>query len=146
MIPVGSQVTDARVAAPPTPPPARFPLRRPRPRRRARELGLAGLVLAGGAPGETAWALARGWADLDGPSRCAPVTGSPPTGSPGSSPPPPSLRLVADDRLRLDDPANDHLRTVRLADDAVTVRELLSHAGGVYAPRPAGGYAAPSPA
>jgi hypothetical protein len=32
------------------------------------------------------------------------------------------------------DPANEHLHTVRLADDAVTVRELLSHTGGVDSP------------
>jgi len=36
--------------------------------------------------------------------------------------------------VRLDDPANDHLRAVRLADDAITVRQLLSHAGGVDNP------------
>jgi CubicO group peptidase (beta-lactamase class C family) len=52
------------------------------------------------------------------------------------------LRLAADGRLDLDDPANRYLRAVRLADDAVTVRELLLHTGGVdndisglYAPR-----------
>jgi hypothetical protein len=44
------------------------------------------------------------------------------------------LRLVADGRVGLDDPANDHLRTVRLADDTVTVRELLTHTGGVDHP------------
>ena len=44
------------------------------------------------------------------------------------------LRLVAEGRLGLDAPANDHLRAVRLADDSVTVRELLSHTGGVDNP------------
>jgi CubicO group peptidase (beta-lactamase class C family) len=44
------------------------------------------------------------------------------------------LRLVAEGRFGLDDRANDHLRVVRLADDAVTVRELLSHTGGVDNP------------
>ena len=44
------------------------------------------------------------------------------------------LRLVAEGRLGLDDRANDHVRTVRLADDAVTVGELLSHTGGVDSP------------
>jgi CubicO group peptidase (beta-lactamase class C family) len=33
------------------------------------------------------------------------------------------LRLVADGRLRLDDPAGRYLGAVRLADDAVTVRD-----------------------
>jgi CubicO group peptidase (beta-lactamase class C family) len=46
------------------------------------------------------------------------------------------LRLVAEGRLGLDAPANDHLRAVRLADDSVTVRELLSHTGGVDNPAP----------
>ena len=44
------------------------------------------------------------------------------------------LRLVAEGRFGLDDRANEHLRAVRLADDAITVRELLSHAGGVDKP------------
>jgi CubicO group peptidase (beta-lactamase class C family) len=45
-----------------------------------------------------------------------------------------ALRLVADGLLGLDDAANQHLRAVRLADDAVTVRDLLSHVGGVDNP------------
>jgi CubicO group peptidase (beta-lactamase class C family) len=44
------------------------------------------------------------------------------------------LRLVAEGRIGLDDPVNDHLRAVRLADGAVTVREVLSHTGGVDSP------------
>ena len=44
------------------------------------------------------------------------------------------LRLVAEGRFGLDAAANDHLRTVRLADDAITVRELLSHTAGVDNP------------
>jgi CubicO group peptidase (beta-lactamase class C family) len=44
------------------------------------------------------------------------------------------LRLAAEGRLDLDAPANDKLRTVRLADDAVTVRDLLTHTGGVDSP------------
>jgi CubicO group peptidase (beta-lactamase class C family) len=56
------------------------------------------------------------------------------------------LRLVAEDRIGLDDAANDHLRSVRLADDAVTVRELLSYSGGVDDPAPGNGYADTVPA
>jgi len=41
------------------------------------------------------------------------------------------LRLVADGAIALDDPANVHLRSFRLSDATVTVRELLSHMGGV---------------
>jgi CubicO group peptidase (beta-lactamase class C family) len=42
------------------------------------------------------------------------------------------LRLVAEGRIGLDEPAP--LRSMRLADGAVTVRELLSHTGGVSNP------------
>jgi hypothetical protein len=33
--------------------------------------------------------------------------------------------------VNINDPANDQLRAVRLADDAITVRELLRYASGV---------------
>jgi CubicO group peptidase (beta-lactamase class C family) len=46
------------------------------------------------------------------------------------------LRLVAEGAVALDDPVNGHLRWLRLADDAVTVRELLAHTGGVDSPPP----------
>ena len=44
------------------------------------------------------------------------------------------LRLAADGLIGLDDPARAHLRTVRLADIAVTVRDLLTHTAGVDNP------------
>ena len=44
------------------------------------------------------------------------------------------LRLVAEGQVRLDDPANRYLGPVRLADDTVTIRELLAHTGGVDSP------------
>jgi CubicO group peptidase (beta-lactamase class C family) len=44
------------------------------------------------------------------------------------------LRLTADGQVGLDDPANAHLRTVRLADGTVTVRDLLTHTAGVDSP------------
>lgn len=37
------------------------------------------------------------------------------------------LCLVAEGAVVLDAPVNGHLRSLRLADDAVTVREMLSH-------------------
>jgi CubicO group peptidase (beta-lactamase class C family) len=46
------------------------------------------------------------------------------------------LRLVADGRVGLDASANDYLCAVRVADDGVTVRELLSHTAGVANPLP----------
>ena len=47
------------------------------------------------------------------------------------------LRLVAEGVVALDDPVSRHLRSLRLANDAVTVRELLAHTGGVDSPPPA---------
>ena len=106
------------------------------------ELGLPGLVLAGApagaGPGDGAgWVAARGWASLEG-------AGAEGLLNPDHWFPAYSvtklitatvvLRFAADGRLGLDDPANAHLRTVRLADDAVTVRDLLTHTAGVDSP------------
>ena len=103
------------------------------------ELGLPALLLAGGEPGRAPWAVATGHADLGSASldEAEPL-------QPGHRFPVPGvtalvtgtavLRLVADGLLGLDDPVNHHLRAVSLADDAVTVRDLLSHAGGVDSP------------
>jgi CubicO group peptidase (beta-lactamase class C family) len=145
VIPVAGPATDTRVAAPP---PARtlgdVPAEVAGIADEAfAELGLAGLVLAGGGPAgapggagpdRSAWVLAKGWADLDAdevlhtghrfPAHCAAplVTATA------------VLRLIADGRVGLDTRANDHLRTVRLADDTITIRELLSHTAGVCNP------------
>jgi CubicO group peptidase (beta-lactamase class C family) len=105
-----------------------------------RELGLAGVVLAGGAPGEDGWAVAQGWADLDRGEPLRPGHRFPAYGITRLVTATAVLRLVAEDRIRLDDAANDHLRTVRLANDAVTIRELLSYTGGVDNPAPGRGY------
>src|SRR5215472_9129173 len=103
------------------------------------ELGLPALLLAGGEPGRPPWAVATGHANLDGADldRAEPL-------QPGHRFPVPGvtalvtatavLRLAAEGRLELDEPANGRLRSVRLADDAVTVRDLLSHTGGVDSP------------
>lgn len=100
------------------------------------EHGLPGLVLAGAAPGAAPWVLSRGWADLDRgaeldpghlfPAYCASVLVTATA----------VLRLVADGRAGLDTPANQWLRTVRLADGTITIRELLSHTAGVDNPNP----------
>jgi CubicO group peptidase (beta-lactamase class C family) len=100
------------------------------------ELGLPGLVIAGGGPHEPAWVIANGWADLDrnatlGTDGRFPAQGLAPLVTATAV-----LRLAADGRVSLDAPANDYLRGVRLDDDTVTVRELLSHAGGVRNPDP----------
>jgi CubicO group peptidase (beta-lactamase class C family) len=143
---VGSQVTDARVAAPPTASSGAVPVAAAEIAATGfGELGLAGLVLAGGAPGGADWVIARGWADLERAEPLRPGHRFPAYGITRLITATAVLRLIADERVGIDDPANDHLRTVRLADDSVTVRELLSHAGGVDVPGPARRYASPVP-
>ena len=102
------------------------------------ELGLPGLVLAGTSPDGGPWALARGWADLDRPEPMRVEHRFPAYGTTKLITATAILRLVADRTIDLDDPANTHLRTIRLA-EAVTVRELLTHTGGV--PSPSGQFA-----
>ncbi len=100
------------------------------------ELGLPALVLAGGEPGRAPWVVAIGHADLD---RAEPLEASHRFSVPGVTALVTGtavLRLVADGLVGLDAPANRHLRTVLLADDSVTVRDLLSHTGGVDDPAP----------
>jgi CubicO group peptidase (beta-lactamase class C family) len=135
-VPFGDRITDPRVKAPP---PART-LGEP-PGEIAglaadacAELGLAALVLAGGEPSAPPWVVAMGHADLD---RAEPLDVGHRFSVPGVTALVTAtavLRLVAEGRLGLDAPANDHLRAVRLADDSVTVRELLSHTSGVDNP------------
>jgi CubicO group peptidase (beta-lactamase class C family) len=135
--PIGGKASDGRVAAPPSSAEGEPPAAALRVAAEAfTELGLVGLALsATSTSGEAApWVIARGWADLD---RAEPLR-------PGHRFPAYSitklitattvLRLVADGRAKLDRPANEYLRTVRLADDAVTVADLLSHEGGIGAP------------
>jgi CubicO group peptidase (beta-lactamase class C family) len=98
------------------------------------ELGLPALLLAGGEPGRAPWAVATGHADLDRGEPLQPGHRFPVPGVTALVTGTAVLRLVADGLLGLDDPVNHHLRAVSLADDAVTVRDLLSHAGGVDSP------------
>ena len=134
--PLGGRITDPRVKAPP---PSRTHGEPPGEiaglaADACAELGLPALVLAGGQPGRAPWVVATGLADLD---RAEPLETShrfPVPGVTALVTATAVLRLVAEGRLGLDDRANDHVRTVRLADDAVTVGELLSHTGGVDSP------------
>jgi len=129
---VSDSITDARVAAPSTDMSGEVPVAAAAVADEVfAELGLPGLALAAGG-GDGSWALARGWADLDGadPDRAEPLRTThrfPVYTVTMLITAVAVLRLVADGRVDLDGPANGHLRTVRLADDAVTVRELLSH-------------------
>jgi CubicO group peptidase (beta-lactamase class C family) len=138
--PLGSRITDPRVAAPVTRTFGEVPAAVNRLAAEAfTELGLPGLVLAGGSPEGTCpdgpvWVLARGWADLDSASPLDTGHRFPVYFVTHLFTAMAVLRLVADGRVGLDAPANHYLRTVRLADDSVTVRELLAHTGGVDNP------------
>ena len=143
LYPLGERVTDARVAAPSTRTSGEVPSAAVAVAEESlAELGLPGLVLAGApggaGPGDgTGWVAARGWASLEGASPEALLR-------PGHRFPAYSvtklitatavLRLAADGRIGLDDPACAHLRTVRPADDAVTIRDLLTHTAGLDSP------------
>ena len=129
---VGSRVTDPRVDSPPTSAAGAVPASVSAIADEAfAEFGLVGLVLAGGAPGGPVWAAGQGWADLDRAEVLTPASAFPVHQITTLITSTAVLRLVADGRVGLDDPVNRHLRTVRLADDTITVRELLTQTGGV---------------
>jgi CubicO group peptidase (beta-lactamase class C family) len=147
-LPVGSRVHDPRIAEPPVRTQGQVPPGVAEIAEQAfAELGLTALLLAGGEPGgepeagqdaqQTAaqtWVLAHGWADLDRREPLDPGHRFPAPGVTALVTTTAVLRLVADARVGLDDPANDHLRAVRLADDTITVRELLTHTAGIDSP------------
>jgi CubicO group peptidase (beta-lactamase class C family) len=108
-------------------------------------LGLPGVGLAGRVRGEPGWASATGWADLDRGEPLQPGHAFPAYGITTVVTAVAVLRLVADGRLGLDEAANRYLGAVRLGDDEVTVRQLLSHAGGVIDPEPPPAPAVPDP-
>jgi CubicO group peptidase (beta-lactamase class C family) len=138
-LPLGSRVRDPRVTDPASAPVATqgdVPPEAPAIADEAfAELGLAALLIAGADPeARQSWVLAKGWADLDRGETLDPGHRFPAPGVTFLATATAVLRLVADGRLALDRPANDYLRTVRLADDSITVRELLSHTAGVDNP------------
>ena len=141
-VPLGGRVRDHREPAPPRTR-GEVPAEAPAIAAAAlAELGLAALLLAGGTPtGEEPWVLALGWADLDRDEILDPGHLFPAPGVTAAVTTTAVLRLVADGRVGLDRPVNDHLRAVRLADDTVTVREVLAHTSGVDNPPPGSLYA-----
>jgi CubicO group peptidase (beta-lactamase class C family) len=98
------------------------------------ELALPAVLLAGGDPGQPPWVVAAGHASLEENQPLEPGCRFPVPGATTLVTVAAVLRLVAAGRLDLDAPANDRLRAVRLASDAVTVRDVLSHTGGVDSP------------
>ncbi len=137
---LGSRISDPRTVSPATSTSGEVPA--PVPGIVAREiaqLGLPCLALAGGAHGPAGsageiWSAATGWANLERGEVLRTGHAFPAHQITKLITAVAVLRLVAEDRLSLDGQANRHLRTVRLADDAVTVRELLLHTGGVEDP------------
>ncbi|MGH3122102.1 MAG: serine hydrolase [Streptosporangiaceae bacterium] len=140
LFPLGERVTDPRVASPSTRTSGEVPAAAAAVAEESfAELGLPGLVLAGApggaGPGEgSGWAAARGWASLPGSVPLAPDHRFPAYSVTKLITATVVLRLAADGRIALDDPARAHLHTVRLADEAVTVRDLLTHTSGVDNP------------
>jgi len=128
--PVERKADDPRVAAPPTHDSGTVPSEAADVAAESfTELGLVGLIVAG-----EMWVHTRGWANLDQRQELLPEHRFPASAITMLVTATAVLRLVADGRVGLDEPANRYLRTIRLADDAVTVRELLSHTDGVDDP------------
>ena len=99
------------------------------------ELGLPGLVLAGGGPDTPDWAVAEGWANLDRAEALTTGHLFPACRVTRLITATAVLRLVADGRVRLRDPVSTHLRSAESAEPAepanrsVTVEDLLTQAG-----------------
>jgi CubicO group peptidase (beta-lactamase class C family) len=132
---LASRITDSRAASPPSVAAGTVPDGIAEVAGQAfAELGLTGLAVAGGDPGEPPWVLVQGWADLDQDEALTPAHRFQTPGVSALAATAAVLQLVAAGQLSLDAPANSYLHEVRLADDTVTVRELLTHTGGVDSP------------
>ncbi len=134
-LPAGSRVRDQRIANPPVRTQGDVPAEVADIAEQAfAELGLTALLLAGGDAQTPTWVLTRGWADLDRGEALDPAHRFPVPGATVLVTATAVLKLVADGTIGLDRRANDQLRSIRLADDTITVRELLSHTAGVDSP------------
>lgn len=131
-------VTDERVARPPAADAGPVPGPVPGLIEDSRaKFGLVGLAATGNTatgPGSEVWTCARGWADLEGNVPLEPGHRFPAGQITTLATATAVLCLVAEGAVALDDPVNRHLRSLRLAEDTVTVRELLAHTGGVDSP------------
>lgn len=131
-------VTDPRIAQPPSAGSGPVPEQVPGLIEDAcSRFGLVGLAAAGNAgsgPASGAWTWSRGWADLDGSVPLGPGHRFPACEITSLVTSAAVLCLVAEGAIALDEPVSGQLRSLRLADDTVTVRELLAHTGGVDGP------------
>lgn len=135
LYPLERKVVDPRVSAPPRRDVGLVPEKAAEVAKESvAELGLVGLLVAGANGDGSVWVTTRGWANLDQHEVLQPSQRFPAYSITKLVTTTVVLRLVADGRVGLDEPANAYLRTIRLADNAVTVRELLSHSGGVDNP------------
>jgi CubicO group peptidase (beta-lactamase class C family) len=134
--PLSRLITDERVTAPPAVAAGRVPAEAMELARESfTELGVPSLIMAG-VGGDSAWSLALGWANLDLSEPLGLGHRFPAYVITGVITATAVLRMVADGLVELDAPANRYLRTVRLASEEVTVRELLSHTAAVDNPDP----------
>jgi CubicO group peptidase (beta-lactamase class C family) len=134
--PLGGRIADARAAAPATRTAGDVPAHVPALVGRAfSDLGLPGLVTAGQhRMAASTWMATRGWADLDTGDVLDPSHRFPASMITTLVTAVAVLRLVADGRVGLDDPANRHLHSIRLTDGQVAVKDLLTHTSGVQTP------------
>ena len=132
---IGASITDTRITTPPADTAGEVPEAAAAVAEEAfGKLGLPGLVLAGVGDHDKPWALARGWARLDPQEPLSTTHRFPVYTISTLITATAVLRLVADGRLDLDGPANEYLRTIRLADDHITIRDLLTQTDGLAAP------------
>jgi len=132
---LGTRISDARTHTPPTAAAGPVPDQVTALAAAAcAQLGLVGLALAGASAGGQAWTSLTGWASLEPAEPLRAGHAFPAYHVTTAVTAAAVLCLAACGQLRLDDPANSHLSVVRLADDAVTVRELLAHTAGVTDP------------
>ncbi|HTX62601.1 MAG TPA: serine hydrolase domain-containing protein, partial [Acidimicrobiales bacterium] len=140
LAPIGGRIGDARTAEPPSQEHGAVPSAvRAIGDAAFVDLGLVGLSLAGGRPHSPAWVSSRGWANLDHGEALSASHRFPAYGITHPVTATTVLVLVASGRITLDRPANAYLQSIRLGDDAATVRELLTHTGGVDHPVPSVG-------
>jgi CubicO group peptidase (beta-lactamase class C family) len=102
------------------------------------ELGLPGLVVAGGGPDTAEWAIAQGWANLDRHEVLTSAHRFPACRVTRLITATAVLRLVADGEVSLNDPVSGRQHPSYPADRSLTVRDLLTQTGKVAA----SGYAA----